>query len=175
MMPQNKGESINNGAIRFRPVRAVKTIRRQYPGTEFIVVSHMNTSNFVLNLANAGAKGYLLKDDALSMELTTAITTVYSGGVCLSPEISRTMRTTLYREPQEELSERHKDVLQALAFHSNELQRDIAVTLNISEATLKKHAGEIRQRMRVKTTTAAIIKGMQQGIIPIDAITFPEY
>lgn len=175
MIPQWKGERVTHGAIRFRPARVVKKVRQQYPGTEFIVVTHSDTPSVVFGLVNAGAKGYLLKNDALSMELTIAITTVYSGGVCLSPEISRMLSNNQHRMLQEELTDRHIEVLQSLAFHSNELHRDIADALGISETTLKKHVGEIRQRMRVKTTTAAIIKGMQLGIVPIDAITFSEY
>lgn len=175
MMPQQEGESVNNGAILFRPARAVKMVRKQYPGTEFIVISHMSTSNVVVNLANAGVNGYLLKYDGLSIELATAIMTVHRGGVCLSAEISRTLATDRHRILREKLSDRHVEVLQALAIYSNELHRDIAFALNISEATMKKHIGEIRQRLGVKTTTAAIIKGIQLGIVPLDAISFPEY
>ena len=126
MMPQWEGENVRGEANRFRPARTVKEIRQHYPGIEFIVVTHVNAPSFVFRMAYAGAKGYLLKKDDLSMELASAITTVYSGGVCLSPEISQMRSNNQPLMFEEQLSDRQIEVLQSLAFHANELQRDIA-------------------------------------------------
>jgi two-component system, NarL family, response regulator NreC len=68
-------------------VEATRRILSQYPWIKVIALSMHSDSLFVLNMLNAGASGYLLKDCALE-ELAKAIRTVVTRKIYLSPNLS---------------------------------------------------------------------------------------
>lgn len=75
-------------------VEATRRILSQYPGIKVIALSMHSDSLFVLNMLNAGASGYLLKDCALE-ELAKAIRTVVTQKIYLSPNLSNLLVTDL--------------------------------------------------------------------------------
>jgi two-component system, NarL family, response regulator NreC len=68
-------------------VEATRRILSQYPRIKIIALSMHSDSLFVLNMLNAGASGYLLKDCALE-ELVKAIRSVVNQKIYLSPNLS---------------------------------------------------------------------------------------
>jgi two-component system response regulator NreC len=68
-------------------VEATRLILSHYPQVKVIALSMHSDSLFVLNMLNAGASGYLLKDCALE-ELVKAIRTVVTQKIYLSPTLS---------------------------------------------------------------------------------------
>jgi two-component system, NarL family, response regulator NreC len=75
-------------------VEATRRILSQYPWIKVIALSMHSDSLFVLNMLNAGASGYLLKDCALE-ELAKAIRTVVTQKIYLSPNLSNLLVTDL--------------------------------------------------------------------------------
>ena len=75
-------------------VEATRRILSQYPRIKVIGLSMHSDSLFVLNMLNAGASGYLLKDCALE-ELVKAIRTVVNQKIYLSPNLSNLLVTDL--------------------------------------------------------------------------------
>jgi two-component system, NarL family, response regulator NreC len=75
-------------------VEATRQILSQYPQVKVIALSMHSDSLFVLNMLNAGASGYLLKDCALE-ELVKAIRTVVTKKIYLSTGISNMLVTDL--------------------------------------------------------------------------------
>jgi two-component system response regulator NreC len=68
-------------------VEATRLILSHCPQIKVIALSMHSDSLFVLNMLNAGASGYLLKDCALE-ELVKAIRTVVTQKIYLSPTLS---------------------------------------------------------------------------------------
>jgi len=68
-------------------VEATREILSQFPQVKVIALSMHSDSLFVLNMLNAGASGYLLKDCALE-ELVKAIRTVVTRKIYLSASLS---------------------------------------------------------------------------------------
>ena len=68
-------------------VDATRRIVSQFPDIKLIALSMHSDSLFVLNMLNAGASGYLLKDCALE-ELVKAIRTVLTRKIYLSANLS---------------------------------------------------------------------------------------
>jgi two-component system response regulator NreC len=68
-------------------VEATRRIVSQFPQIKVIALSMHSDSLFVLNMLNAGASGYLLKDCALE-ELVKAIRTVMTKKIYLSSSLS---------------------------------------------------------------------------------------
>ena len=75
-------------------VEATRRILSEYPRIKIIALSMHSDSLFVLNMLNAGASGYLLKDCALE-ELAKAIRTVVNQKIYLSPKLSNLLVTDL--------------------------------------------------------------------------------
>jgi two-component system, NarL family, response regulator NreC len=75
-------------------VEATRRILAQYPRIKVIGLSMHSDSLFVLNMLNAGAAGYLLKDCALE-ELVKAIRTVVNQKIYLSPTLSNLLVSDL--------------------------------------------------------------------------------
>jgi two-component system response regulator NreC len=75
-------------------VEATRRILSHYPGVKVLTLSMHSDSLFVLNMLNAGASGYLLKDCALE-ELVKAIRTVVTRKIYLSPNLSNLLVTDL--------------------------------------------------------------------------------
>jgi DNA-binding NarL/FixJ family response regulator len=75
-------------------VEATRGILSQYPRIKVIALSMHSDSLFALNMLNAGASGYLLKDCALE-ELVKAIRTVVNQKIYLSPNLSDLLVTDL--------------------------------------------------------------------------------
>jgi two-component system response regulator NreC len=68
-------------------VEVTRRIAARFPQVQIIALSMHSDSLFVLNMLNAGASGYLLKDCALE-ELIKAIRTVMSKKIFLSSSLS---------------------------------------------------------------------------------------
>jgi len=68
-------------------VEATRRILSQFPHIKVIAFSMHSDSLFVLNMLNAGASGYLLKDCALE-ELAKAVRTVMTQKIYLSSNLS---------------------------------------------------------------------------------------
>jgi len=75
-------------------VEATRRILSQYSRIKVIALSMHADSLFVLNMLNAGASGYLLKDCALE-ELVKAIRTMVSQKIYLSSNLSNLLVTDL--------------------------------------------------------------------------------
>ena len=75
-------------------VEATRRILSQYPRIKVIGLSMHSDSLFVLNMLNAGASGYLLKDCALE-ELVKAILTVVNQKIYLSSSLSKLLVSDL--------------------------------------------------------------------------------
>ena len=75
-------------------VEATRRILAVYPQIKVIGLSMHSDSLFVLNMLNAGASGYLLKDCALE-ELVKAIRTVVDQKIYLSSTLSNLLVTDL--------------------------------------------------------------------------------
>jgi two-component system, NarL family, response regulator NreC len=78
-------------------VEATRRILSQYPWIKVLGLSMHSDSLFVLNMLNAGASGYLLKDCALE-ELVKAIRTVVNQQIYLSSNLSNLLVTDLANE-----------------------------------------------------------------------------
>jgi two-component system response regulator NreC len=75
-------------------VEATRRILSEFSRIKVIGLSMHSDSLFVLNMLNAGASGYLLKDCALE-ELAKAIRTVVTQRIYLSPKLSNLLVTEL--------------------------------------------------------------------------------
>jgi DNA-binding NarL/FixJ family response regulator len=69
----------------FEPASAVKTLRETCPNVEVLVLTGYEDATWVRELITAGAQGYVLKSDDLSLCLPQGVRKVHAGGRFYSP------------------------------------------------------------------------------------------
>ena len=147
-------------------VEATGLITASCPETRVIVLTTFDNDDYVFDAVKAGAMGYLLKD-VPARELIDTIRRVHAGESFIQPRLASKVllefgrRSRLPQEPQEELTEREREVLNLLAAGAS--NREIAAKLYLSENTVKSYVQEILHRLGVKNRTEAVMVAVKQG------------
>ncbi len=152
--------------------------RAQCPGTQFVTLSVFGDDNHVMRAIEAGAVGYVLKDDPEDY-IINSIIAVNNGGSVINPMVARNILQKLMggqaiahvvptHEPQAAedvptLSEREQQVLELLSRGAS--IASIAHSLKISSHTVNMHLRSIYRRLSVNSRTEAIYVANQKGIL----------
>lgn len=136
-------------------LEVVRTMRSSHSSVGFLMLT-MHAEEGTFNAAmDAGAQGYLLKDDAADLVLL-GLQVVASGGLCISPTISgwlgrRRQRASALKEEKKGLTsltatERRVVLLVA----ENKTNKEIAAELLISPRTVETHRSNICQKLELE-------------------------
>ncbi|MFI6700856.1 response regulator [Streptomyces sp. NPDC050509] len=145
-------------------VDAIAELTRGGARARVLVLTTYDTDSDTLPAIEAGATGYLLKD-APREELFTAVRAAADGRTVLSPAVASRLVSHV-RAPAaggEPLSAREREVLGWVARGTS--NREIAVELFISEATVKTHLTHLYAKLGVKDRAAAVAAGYDRGIL----------
>jgi len=122
----------------------------------------------VIEMLNAGASGYLLKDCAFE-ELANAIRTVMSNRSYLSPAITEIMisdyKHIVFRETLSAfslLTAREREVLQLIA--EGKTTKDIAAKLSISTKTIETYRQQIMDKLDIHTVAELTKYAIKEGL-----------
>jgi DNA-binding NarL/FixJ family response regulator len=150
-------------------IEATRQIKAYQPQIEVIVLSMHATRSYILQLLQAGASAYLLKDSAVE-DLAAALTAVRKGGMYLSPAISTAaaLKNETVRilekniAESERLTKRQLQVLQLIADgHST---KEIAAILEISAKTIETHRKQIMDKLEIRTTAGLTKYCIREGL-----------
>lgn len=151
-------------------IEATRLIKQRVPQVQVLVLTSFSTNDKVIPSLSAGATGYLLKD-ASPEELVKAIEQVAQGEGALHPAVTRYVLGQIKNmpdepAPEEELTEREKEVLQYMAQgYSN---AEIARLLVVSNATVHTHVSRILSKLNVSSRTQAVLYALKRGIVSLD-------
>lgn len=149
---------------------AISEIKKRLPETRCLVLT-MHTSEEHIRMAlNAGADGYILKDDSHD-ELLTAIKTVLSGKTYLSPSIcgnivSGYLNSSGSGKPLtslDALTRREKEVIKLIAEGSR--NKDIAEDLSISIKTVEKHRSNLMKKLNLHSISNLTNYAIKNGLV----------
>jgi DNA-binding NarL/FixJ family response regulator len=140
-------------------IDAIIAIRREYPGSRFVVLTTYQGDIQALRAFQAGASGYLLKN-MLRKELLDTIRTVHSGRKRIPPEIAAELAEHVMDEA---LSSREIEVLRKVALGTS--NKMIASQLGVSEATVKVHMKNILAKLGANDRTHAVTTAMKRGFL----------
>jgi DNA-binding NarL/FixJ family response regulator len=164
LMPQQQGGDLEKDS--FQPLPTLAQLREEYPDTAIIILSQYLNEAIVQSAIQHGIRGYLLKSDNLSLNLTDAIQQVSRGGVYFSLEVSR----QLFQRPEtpagDLLTYRQRQIILAIAKSPDTPYSEIADRFVITYRTLKGHLDGAYKALGVSNITACIIRCMQMGLIP---------
>jgi two-component system response regulator NreC len=152
-------------------LEATRQIKIQCPEVKVLIVSMHDNEEYIRQVLEAGAMGYILKD-AAARELISAIQSVYRGEAVLSPAVTRLVIEDYLRwggtRPQEEadsLSPREREVLQLIA--EGYTNKQIAEILSISIKTVQAHRNSLMGKLDLHDRGELIKYAIQKKIIEI--------
>jgi DNA-binding NarL/FixJ family response regulator len=136
-------------------IAAARTIRERWPEIGILVLSQHVQPGYAIELLSEGAEGigYLLKDRVSDLgALVDGVRRVAEGGSVLDPSVVAQLveKPRRGRDPLEDLSERERDVLAAMA--EGRTNKAIGQRLFISEHTVEKHVKSIFAKLRLPDT-----------------------
>jgi DNA-binding NarL/FixJ family response regulator len=149
-------------------IEATRQIKAEMPEVEVVVLSMHATRNYVLQVLQAGASAYLLKDSAFE-ELSTALLAISRGGMYLSPAITKTgALANLKSGPgggtgqAEHLTKREMQVLQLIA--EGKSTKDIAARLALSVKTVETHRKQIMDKLDIRSIAGLTKYCIREGL-----------
>lgn len=132
-------------------IEVIKHMLAEQPRLTILVVSMHDESLYALRALRAGAKGYLMKHQALD-SILEALRKVIGGGIYVSPEFSEKLVFRAIQgsdsdlgSPVDKLSDRELEVLQL--FGRGKGTREIAETLHLSAKTIETHRAHIKEKL----------------------------
>jgi len=138
----------------------IRTVRRQFPKINILVLSMSDLENFVLKTIKAGAKGFLSKDTSRA-ELLEAIYTIRNGFDYYGKSITNILLRGYLNQPlnnkeddQPELSAREIEVLRLVG--SGMTNQEIADKLFVSIRTVESHKSNVMRKINLRTTVDLI-------------------
>lgn len=143
-------------------VEAIEKIRAEFPDAKIIVLTTYQGDSDIHRALEAGARGYLIKD-VLRHEVADAIRSVSRGGRAVPTAVARRLAEFT---PRVELTDRELEVLELLAKGMS--NKDIAVAIGRTEATVKVHVLHILQKLEANDRTEAVTLALRRGIIHLD-------
>ena len=150
-------------------IEATRRILADMPQVKVVALSMHSDRRFVREMLEAGAAGYLLKDDAFE-ELKNALLTVSRNQTYLSPALASTPQESCAEcaepdtdaRPARMLSRREREVLQLIS--EGKSTRHIALALSLSEKTVAAHRSHIMHKLRVKSVAELTKIAIREGL-----------
>jgi two-component system response regulator NreC len=149
-------------------IDATQRILSICPQSKVIALSMHTERRTVVEMINAGASGYLLKDCAFE-EVVQAVRAVTANGTYLSPKITEiVIKDYIHRIPKDELSSlsslstREREVLQLLS--EGRKTKDIADLLGVSIKTVESYRQHIMEKLNIHSIAELTKIAIREGI-----------
>jgi DNA-binding NarL/FixJ family response regulator len=154
-----------------RGIEAIHEIKKIHPDVKILILTMHTDKEYLYLSLSAGAKGYLLKEDA-DKELFSAIEKVRQGKTYISPyfseevvddlvQVGRGNTKTIF-EP-DPLTPREREVLKLIA--EGKSSKEIANLLFISVSTVNNHRASIMEKLSLNKATDLVKYAIRKGYV----------
>jgi two-component system, NarL family, response regulator NreC len=150
-----------------RGIEAAREIKMHYPDIRILMLSMHRSEEFLAMALEAGAGGYLLKEDT-GDELLHAIEQLRAGRTFLSATLAKNLPTDIisicrgnHAKSTDPLTARERQVLKLLA--EGHADRQIGDLLFISLRTVQRHRYNIRTKLSLKHTADLVKYAIARG------------
>jgi DNA-binding NarL/FixJ family response regulator len=151
-------------------IQATEQIVKRNPAVSVIFLSMYSDETYISRALAAGARGYLLKENA-EVDLYRAVQSVVKGKPFFSPAITKTLLEDYMREMKQRglqdsyelLTDREKEVLQLLA--EGKANKEVASVLNLSTHTVETHRMHLMQKLNLHSTAEIVLYAVRKRII----------
>ena len=151
-------------------MEATRRVKKEFPQTRVLILTAYDDDPYIFAALQAGANGYLLKTSS-SDELVHAVHAIAEGESALSPTVAKKLvLRAAGGQPNEEtiepLTEREMEILRLAAKGMGNKQ--IGVTLTISDRTVQGHLANIYAKLHVGTRTEAVMFAVREKWITLE-------
>jgi two-component system, NarL family, response regulator LiaR len=154
-------------------IDATRAIKEVSPSTKVVIMTAHDEDRLLVEAVEAGASGFLGKDEAAS-ELLSAAKAAADGEVLIDPATLTRLLAQVARERAEQkdaqtllndLTDREREILQLLSEGTR--NDDIAAKLYISPQTVQTHVRNILGKLRVHSKLEAVAFAVRHGAITV--------
>ncbi len=154
-----------------RGIEAIHEIKKVHPDMKILILTMHRDKEYLYLALSAGAKGYLLKEDA-DKELFSAIEKIRQGRTYVSPYFSEHVIDDLVQVGRKDtksileidpLTFREREVLKLIA--EGKSSKEIATLLFISVFTVNNHRASIMEKLNLKKATDLVKYAIQKGYV----------
>lgn len=145
----------------------IPQLLQTYPLLNVLVISMHAQRTIIKAVMEAGASGYILKDDQATLRtLPSVIITIAQGGIHLSRQAhDLLLRNGLQEHPDHVLTSRQQEVLSLLTAYPDLTSATVAQKLGVRHSTVRNLLSDAYLRLGVRNRSAAIVKARQLGLI----------
>lgn len=148
---------------RLRGLEAAREIKQVYPNLKILILTMHKKKEFVHQAMEAGAEGFLLKQDA-DTELIQAITALRKGKRFISSLLTSELMDLAMRDcPLDPLTNRERQVMKLLA--EGKSYNEIADLLYISSFTVRSHRNHIMRKLSLKNRADLVKYAIEHGYL----------
>lgn len=154
-------------------IEATKEVVKLYPETKVISVTMLEDRKSIVNMFNAGAAGYILKNTSFK-EIEEAIYKVMNGEKYYNKNISDILldktfdiKKSFKRDPnKEELTTREREVTTLIC--KSFTSKEIGEILFVSEKTVETHRTNIYSKLGIDNIVDLVFYALDHGIVTRD-------
>ncbi len=150
-------------------LEATRRILAREGAPRILVLTTFALDEYIYDALNAGASGFVLKDDPPE-QLIEAVRTVAAGDALLSPQVTKRVIQQFSRLPRpsapagfEELTSREMEIFRLLADGLS--NAEIADRLVIAESTVKSHITHVLSKLGLRDRVQLIVLAYQAGLV----------
>jgi len=151
-------------------IAASKFLLKQNPRLKIIAFSMFEEENLIVEMLEAGAKGYLLKN-ADKKEILEGIRTVYAGNIfyCkhtsarLASLIVRSKFETHKKDPTALFTDREREIIRLICLQCT--AQEMGEKLFLSKRTVEGYRTRILEKMDVKNTAGVVVFALKHSMI----------
>jgi DNA-binding NarL/FixJ family response regulator len=147
-------------------VETARQIRKTSPTTEILILTMHESDDLVQQVVEAGARGYILKDEA-DRVLLDAVHALSKHKPFFSTRVSEAAVTSdpadNARSSRSRLTPREREILQLLA--EGKSNKEVASLLNISVNTAEAHRANIMLKLDVHSLAELVMYAIRNNII----------
>ena len=154
-------------------IEATKRLAHDYPHIGIIALSMFDEENLIVDMLEAGAKGYLLKN-AHKDEIIEAINTVNMGHTYYCDDTSSKLAQMIARSNfrpsvktvKPEFSEREFAVIRFICQEMS--NKEIAYNLNLSIRTIEGYRDRILEKIGAKNAAGVVVYAIKNNIYKVE-------
>jgi DNA-binding NarL/FixJ family response regulator len=145
-------------------LNVIPRLLQTYPNLTILVISMHNQQTLIRAVVEAGASGYILKDDQhFLQDLPTIVESVAHGGVYFSQQAHQQLFRRSGRAPQ--LTIRQLEALSLCAAYPEMTTGELAERLQVANSTMRNLLSGAYLMLEVHSRTAAVARAQQLGLI----------
>lgn len=150
----------------FPILHIIPKLLQKHADLSILVISMFAEPGLMRSLIEAGASGYILKDDQSAFrELGNVVLSIAHGGIYFSKKAHALYMQTDALNGNEVLTPRQMEVLSLCAAYPDASTSELAEMMSISNSTVRNLLSSVYLRLGVHSRTAAVEKAREMGLV----------